>query len=109
MSQKEDPIVILSKVVTKQQLIINSMSKMISDLVKITTSSLKKCDKDECNLPSTISFGEKYMCDRHAAIDIVSKSSSESDWKEVKNAEQIRFISDYTKVVESLESSTISH
>ena len=109
MSQKEDPIVILSKVVTKQQLIVNSMSKMVTDLVKITISSLKKCDHDDCNLPSTMSHNETYMCDRHVATNIVSKFSNEKDWKEIENVEQIRFISDYTKIVDTLESVATTH
>ena len=72
-------------------------------------SSLKKCDSVNCDLPATLFNNEKHMCDKHTTVDIVSKSSSEDDWKEIANVEQVRFISDYLKISSELEKTSIVH
>ena len=85
------------------------MSKLISDLIKITISSLRKCDEQNCNLPGTFTFNDRCMCDTHVTMSVVSKDTLESDWKEISNVEEIRFISDYNKIVTHLGSDVTIH
>jgi hypothetical protein len=103
MSEKNNSIDLLTKIVTKQQLIITTLTKLVSDLSKVTLSTVQKCQVEGCSLPHTMSHVNKHMCDKHVTIDIVTKNSSESDWSEVENAEQVRYISDYLKIIDDLE------
>jgi len=103
MSEKNGSVMLLTKIVTKQQLIISTMTKLVSDLSKVTLSTVQKCQFEGCSLPRTMSIVDKHMCDKHVAIDIVTKNSNESDWSEAENAEQLRYISDYLKIVDDLE------
>ena len=121
-----DDVVALAKLVVRQSALINLMSLQLSDQACVIRDTIPRCEK--CHVePSTVKHVHVglQLCDRCAAESIVKAGRSyvdayiadpddplnvarqslmtESDWVDLPDADKVRRIVDYVKIIKELE------
>jgi len=105
----EDTIAKLVKIAVKHDTLLNALAKGIADLVEAVWPTIAKCEVDSCVEAQTVKLHGKKICDRHCAEMINDLSIDDSEWEPLNNAESVRRVSDYRKIIFGEEESKVRH
>lgn len=106
----------LSKLILRQSQLLNLASLYLSDHAVLLQNALKKCEN--CFIePATVEHRKTKIifCDHCAASHVVSENkfmnmsnqehslSKDQNWIDIDNADKIRRLSDYVKIIKELD------
>lgn len=105
----EETIAKLTKIVVRHDTLLNALAKGIADLIESTWPTIAKCEVDACGEVQTVMLHGKKICDRHCAEMINDLSIDDSEWEPLSNAESVRRVSDYRKIIFGEEENKVRH
>lgn len=121
-----DEIVALAKLVVRQSSLINLLSMQLADQACLLETALDRCAKckaepatvehvhlkiamcDRCAAESIVKSGrtyvDAYIADPEDPLNVARESlMNEHEWVDVEDAEKVRRITDYVKIIKELE------
>ena len=125
-----DELVALAKLVARQAYVLNLASLQLADQAVLIEKSLPRCEKCQ-ELPCTVEHRHLHvkLCDRCAAESIFTSSRAyvdgylanpedplndvrqslmdENDWLDMPDAEKVRRVVDYARIIKELEPSQV--
>ncbi len=100
----------LGKLIIKQSKLINALAGIVADQSMIIDELLPKCQHGGCTEPGTMKLKDTMvvMCDRHTS-EVIFKAKTfdqvneqEIFWSPVPNAQSIRNINEYVRIMKSM-------
>ena len=121
-----DDVVALAKLVVRQSALINLMSLQLADQACLIRDTISRCEKcrsepstvrhvhvglhlcDRCAAESIVKSGrayvDSYIADPEDPLNVVRSSlMNENDWVDMPDADKVRRIADYVKIIKELE------